>query len=87
MRYEVIWAETAVRELEKMDRKVAKRIIDRVEAIKENPFRFVKKLVDLPFYSLRVGDYRVILSIDAGKLVIFVVHVGHRSKVYKRNFQ
>ncbi len=31
---------------------------------------------------LRVGDYRVIYTIDDGELVVWVVHVGHRSTVY-----
>jgi mRNA interferase RelE/StbE len=31
---------------------------------------------------LRVGDYRVIYTIDNGELVVRVVHVGHRSTVY-----
>ncbi|MGW6897815.1 type II toxin-antitoxin system RelE family toxin [Streptomyces sp. NPDC054919] len=31
---------------------------------------------------LRVGDYRVDYTIDNGELVVWVVHVGHRSTVY-----
>ena len=31
---------------------------------------------------LRVGDYRVVYTIEAEQLVIWVVHVGHRSRVY-----
>jgi mRNA interferase RelE/StbE len=31
---------------------------------------------------LRVGDYRVNYTIDNGELVVWVVHVGHRSTVY-----
>ncbi|MFE2277223.1 type II toxin-antitoxin system RelE/ParE family toxin [Streptomyces sp. NPDC059454] len=31
---------------------------------------------------LRVGDYRVIYTVDNGELTVRVVHVGHRSTVY-----
>jgi mRNA interferase RelE/StbE len=31
---------------------------------------------------LRVGDYRVIYTIDNGELTVWVVHLGHRSTVY-----
>tara|TARA_Y100000310_G_C20357716_1_gene657486 strand:+ start:632 stop:757 length:126 start_codon:yes stop_codon:yes gene_type:complete len=34
-------------------------------------------------YRLRVGDYRVIADIDNGKLIILVLKVLHRKKVYK----
>ncbi|MEU8838620.1 type II toxin-antitoxin system RelE/ParE family toxin [Streptomyces roseus] len=32
---------------------------------------------------LRVGDYRVVYTIDNGELVVWVVHVGHGSTVYE----
>lgn len=31
---------------------------------------------------LRVGGHRVIYTVDNGELVVWVVHVGHRSTVY-----
>lgn len=31
---------------------------------------------------LRVGDRRVVCTIDNGELVVRVVHIGHRSTVY-----
>lgn len=31
---------------------------------------------------LRVGDHRIIYTIDNGELVVWAVHVGHRSAVY-----
>ncbi|APU44580.1 hypothetical protein BSL84_21615 [Streptomyces sp. TN58] len=30
----------------------------------------------------QVGDYRVVYTIDNGELVVWVVHVGHRSTVH-----
>lgn len=35
-------------------------------------------------FRLRVGDYRVIYSVDNGKLVVFVVDAGNRGQIYKR---
>ena len=34
-------------------------------------------------YRLRIGDYRIIYQVDGGKLVILVVHFGHRKDVYR----
>jgi mRNA interferase RelE/StbE len=37
-----------------------------------------------PPYSLRIGDYRAILSIIDDLQVIHVIAAGHRSRVYRR---
>ena len=34
------------------------------------------------FYKLRVGDYRVIYSVDAEGQLIAIVRIGHRSEIY-----
>ncbi|MGW3072230.1 type II toxin-antitoxin system RelE family toxin [Kitasatospora sp. NPDC001132] len=31
---------------------------------------------------LRVGDYRIVYTVDNGQLVVWVVHVGHCSTIY-----
>ena len=36
-----------------------------------------------PAYRLRVGDYRLVYTIDDGVLVILVLIVGHRRAVYR----
>lgn len=33
---------------------------------------------------LRVGDYRIIYSVDNGKLIVYVVDAGNRGDIYKR---
>lgn len=34
-------------------------------------------------FRLRVGDYRIIYSVDHGKTIVYVVKVGNRGDVYK----
>jgi len=84
MTYEVRWTNTSLRQLEKLTKKQAKGIIDKVESITKDPFKFVKKLRGFDLYRLRVGDYRAILSIEKGRLVVFVLDVGHRKVVYRK---
>ncbi|MGI0134472.1 MAG: type II toxin-antitoxin system RelE family toxin [Candidatus Micrarchaeaceae archaeon] len=45
---------------------------------------YVKRLVGIPLYSLRVGDYRVLMDIKNRDMLIFVVRVGHRSGAYDK---
>jgi len=84
MSYEVKWAEVFLKQLDKLDKNLSERIIDKVESIVEDPFSFVKKLKGFDLYRLRVGDYRVIMSIERNKLLIFVLEVGHRSAIYRK---
>lgn len=84
MSYEVKWTDTSIKQLEKLTKSVSKRIIDKVESITKDPFKFVKKLKGFDLYRLRVGDYRVIMSIEKGKMIIFVLEAGHRSVVYQK---
>ncbi len=84
MPFEIIWSDSAIRQLKKLDRLVARRIFEKVGELREEPDRYVQKLVNSPYYRLRVGDYRVILDIKKDVLRILVLKVGHRESVYEK---
>ncbi len=49
---------------------------------------FYKKALTGGFAGLwryRVGDYRIVCDIEDGELVVLVVDVAHRSRIYKRS--
>ncbi|MBU0459966.1 MAG: type II toxin-antitoxin system RelE/ParE family toxin, partial [Nanoarchaeota archaeon] len=66
------------------NRILKQRIINTLERIRIRPYPHVKKLVGCPYFSLRVGDYRIILEIVEGKALILVVEIGHRKNIYKK---
>ncbi len=80
MTYEIIFSDKALRQLEKLERKLQERIIAVLERIRIRPEAYVTKLVGDPSYKLRVGDYRIIMDIDNKKLELLVLKVGHRKK-------
>lgn len=84
MVFEIIWSDSAVRQLKKLDRTVARRIFAKVGDLRENPFPHVRRLVNSPYYRLRVGDFRVIMDIERDVLRILVLKVGHRESVNER---
>jgi mRNA interferase RelE/StbE len=65
------------------DKGLFKRIDNALEALKSNPF-LGKPLKDRlkGKYSLRVGVYRIIYSIEKKEIVIYVLDIGHRREVY-----
>ena len=81
--YEIIYSQSALKQLKKLEKGIQERIIAVLERIRTKPETHVKKLVGDPGYRLRVGDYRVILDIEPSKLLILVIKIGYRKNVYK----
>jgi mRNA interferase RelE/StbE len=84
MAYGIRWSEASLKQIGKLDKETGKRIFDKVEFISEDPFSHVKKLTGFDLYTLRIGSYRALMSIENNKMVIFVLEVGHRSSVYRK---
>lgn len=82
--YRTVFRPEAQDELRKVPRDMALRILTKLTELESDPLGFsTTALVSRPERRrLRVGDYRVIYTIDNGDLVVWVVHVGHRSTVY-----
>lgn len=80
--YNIIFANKAKKQLFKLSKEMQERIIDALERIRIKPETYVRKLVNDPGYRLRVGDYRVLLDINKGDLIILVIKIGHRRNIY-----
>ena len=79
-------AEKSFLKLARKDRALMVRLDRAFLSLSDNPTppnskHLVGELDNL--YRLRVGDYRIIYQDDGGKLVILVVHGGHRKDVYR----
>lgn len=81
--FEIVFSDKALKQLSKLDKSIQKRIINSLDRIRIRPEAYLTKLVDDTGYKLRVGDYRVIVDLDKGKLLILVIKVGHRRNVYQ----
>ncbi|EQD70846.1 plasmid stabilization system protein [mine drainage metagenome] len=81
MEYKIVWSIKAAKQMEKLDRSIAKRIYEKVDQLHQNPERYVEKLVGYQYYRLRIGDFRVVLDIQAQILCVLILKVGHRSTV------
>ena len=77
----------ATRELERLDKPIARRIAKRINWLALNlddikPVAYTADLAGL--YKLRIGDYRVIYEILRDENLIVIHQVGHRSQIYQR---
>lgn len=80
--YNLLFSDKALKQLGKLEKSMQKRILNALERIKIRPEAYITKLVGDVGYKFRVGDYRVIMDIDKGRLLILVIKVGHRKNVY-----
>lgn len=85
--WKIEYDEKAARELVKLDKRAAKNIkkyLDERIATNDDPRRFGEGLTEnlAGLWKYRIGDYRIIAEIQENKIVVLIVRIGHRSKVY-----
>jgi mRNA interferase RelE/StbE len=89
----LVWAvefdEAAKKELAKLDRQVANRLLDflkqRVINLKDprSVGQALKGSKLGEFWKYRVGDFRIIASIQDQKMIILILRVGNRREIYR----
>ena len=83
-KYELRFKKSIARDLRKIPVQDVTRILDRINLLAENPRGpGCIKLAGDSRYRVRYGVYRILYQIADSELVIYVVKVAHRSKVYK----
>lgn len=83
MSYEIIWKPKPLRFLNGLQKNIALRILDKLDSLKEDPFRYLKHYEGMDVYKFRIGRYRMLIDIDS-KLKLLVVEVfDKRGRVYK----
>ena len=87
MKYRVEFAKAALRELKKLDPQTARLILGWIKKNLEgcsDPRQHGKGLTANRSgqWRYRVGDYRLLAEIQDDKIVILILHVGHRSEIY-----
>jgi mRNA interferase RelE/StbE len=74
----------AARQLRKLDPPTARRIQGAIALLADNPRPPASRpLTGRPAWRVRVGDYRVIYTIEDDRLIVVVVTIGHRRDVYR----
>jgi len=78
------WTEGATKDLERLDKPIARRILRRVAWFSKN----FQSIVPEPLtgelkgtFKLRIGDWRALYTVE-GKIIV-IQFIGHRSEIYK----
>lgn len=86
MAYRVLWHEHALNDLKELDRQTAGKIVSRVKGyLSQDPEKLGKPLKGVlkGLYRYRIGDYRIMYSIDRGDNQISILSVGRRKDIYR----
>ena len=89
MTWAINYTESALRQLKKLDKSIALRVLDYMDervATLDDPRTLGKSLVGPKlgaYWRYRVGDIRVICSIQDGEMRVLVVELGNRREVYR----
>ncbi|HLK05765.1 MAG TPA: type II toxin-antitoxin system RelE/ParE family toxin [Candidatus Acidoferrum sp.] len=87
MAWTIEYDEAAVQDLKKLDKQVQREILNYMEkriAPTEDPRSFGKPLRHSKFglWRFRLRDYRILCQLNQSRLIVLVIAVGHRSKIY-----
>ena len=81
-RYRVEFRPSAARQLRKLDHQTQERLRGAITLLAEDPRPPAsRQLRGRPGWRVRVGDYRIVYTIDDGLLVVVVITIGHRREV------
>ena len=83
MMYQIIIKKKAKKFIDGLPMNERKRIVSAIERLPDG--EDIKKLKGLDnFLRLRVGNYRIIYTVDNGELIVYVIDAGNRGQIYSR---
>ncbi len=85
MTYKIEFAKQAAKQFKALPRQEQQRLKTKIDNLETDPrpSGVVKLSGEKNLYRIRVGNYRIIYSIQDSRLLILIVKIGHRKDVYR----
>ncbi|MDO4439222.1 MAG: type II toxin-antitoxin system RelE/ParE family toxin [Eubacteriales bacterium] len=85
MKYTIDIKKRAEKFIIKLPKPEKERVLKAIYQLPEGEdIRQLKGKKNKGLLRLRVGDYRIIYSVDNGKLIVYVIDAGNRGEIYNR---
>ena len=84
--YRVEFAPKAAKQFARLPRDIQLRLSPKIDSLANDPHPpGAKRLssAEEPIYRVRVGDYRIIYSIEDALLIVLILRVSHRRDIYR----
>ena len=84
--FDIFWKSSDEHYLRRIDHQYIPQILRLIDDLSENPFPNQSRKLrgSESSYRIRIGDYRVIYTVDPHARRITVFHVRHRREAYRR---
>ncbi len=85
MNYRIEFVKQAAKQFKALPNQEQQRLKPKIDSLAKEPrpTGVVKLSGEDDLYRIRVGNYRVIYSIQDNQLLILVVKIGHRRDIYR----
>jgi len=84
MKYSIIIAPKAKRQIDKLTEKVKDKLANALQELSNNPYLGKPLKAQLKgLFSCRIGDYRIIYDIVKKQLIVQIIKIMHRKDVYR----
>ncbi len=80
----IFFDKSAEKELLRLNKNLGQRIFKKIGLLKDDPYgQNSQKLEGGKGYRIRIGDYRVVYTIDKKRKTILIIKIGHRREIYR----
>ncbi len=85
MTYQIEFVKQAAKQFRALPAQEQERLQSKIDALatEPRPIGVIQLAGEENLYRIRVGDYRIVYSIQDAQLLVLVVKIGHRKDVYR----
>ena len=80
--YQIVIKKKAKKFIDRLPLNEKKRVVAAIERLPNG--EDIKKLGHADLLRLRVGEYRIIYTVDHGELIVMVIDADNRGQIYNR---
>ena len=83
--YRIKYRASVEKEIRRIPKKFINAVVTRIDALTQNPFPSgCKKLAQEELYRIRIGDYRIVYSVDTISKMVTIERIKHRKDIYRK---
>lgn len=89
MNWQLIWTDSAKKDLQKLDKHIAKQIILKMTSVLENTKDPTQFLAPLKYgkkgqFKYRIEKYRILCVLEVKVYIVLAISLGYKRDIYKR---